>query len=198
MICKIYFGSQRSSIWQSIMNQREWTNYKLHLQYDDPVSNVDRAASWSSVKRRESSCQVSWCVFLKLLAHLWIVVEIGICSAEDQNMQSSKWGFAHRIMCVFQHHCRQEPWHPFLDGVRETVNESTYANDSGVPLTDSSIVNWRYAIRELNLSRQFDKSVLDQRVDKIKRRCDYWPTFKVTTLRLGDSRSIPDKVLNRS
>lgn len=78
-----------------------------------------------------------------------------------------------RIMCVFQHHCRQEPWHPFLDGVRETVNEGAYANDSGVPLTNSSVVNWRYAIRELNLSRQFDKSVLDQRVDKIKRRCDY-------------------------
>jgi hypothetical protein len=101
-----------------------------------------------------------------------MVVEIGICSAEDQDIQSSKWKVAHRIICMFQHYCRQEPWHPFLDGVRETVNKGAYANDSSVPLTDSSTVNWRDAIRELNLSRQFDESVLGQRVDKIKRRCD--------------------------
>lgn len=60
-------------------------NAKQDVQYDDPVISVDSADSCSSVKRLESSCHVSWCVFLKLLAHLRTVVDTGmgsyVCSA---------------------------------------------------------------------------------------------------------------------
>lgn len=31
-----------------------------HIQYEDPDSSVDNAASWSSVNFLQSSCQVSW------------------------------------------------------------------------------------------------------------------------------------------
>lgn len=81
-------------------------------------------------------------------------------SCRDRNLQRNESGetirqtsCAHRIMCMLQHYCRQEPWHPFLDGIRETVDESTYANDSSVPLADSGIVYRRFTTRELDLSR---------------------------------------------
>jgi hypothetical protein len=81
-------------------------------------------------------------------------------SCRDRNLHLKKseesvrqTSFAHRIVCMFQHYCCQESRHPFLDGIRETVDEGTYTNDSSVPLANSSIVNWRFTMRELNLSR---------------------------------------------
>lgn len=56
---------------------------KINAQYEEPDSKVESAASWSSLKRLQSSCQVSWCVLLKLLAHLRTVVEIGICKKDN-------------------------------------------------------------------------------------------------------------------
>jgi len=55
-------------------------------------------------------------------------------------------------MCMFQHDCRQEPWHPFLDGVRETVDEGTYTDDSSMTLADRGIIERRFAMRKLDLS----------------------------------------------
>ena len=43
-------------------------------------------------------------------------------------------------MCMFQHYCRQEFWHPPLDSVGEAVDQRAYANDSCVALSESKIV----------------------------------------------------------
>ena len=54
---------------------------------------------------------------------------------------------AHRIICVFRQDIRQQLRHELLHGVRVTVDQGAYTEDSGVPLSNSQIVFHRLAIR---------------------------------------------------
>jgi hypothetical protein len=139
-------------------------NPRDHAQYDDPVSKPLSAASWSSLNRFASSCHVSWCVFLKLAAHLRTALEIGIWRARtrQRTARAGRPGATHRVVRVLGEHAREKLGHPALDRVRVCVDERAHAEDRRVPLADRARVRGRAARRERLAREQAREAFLER------------------------------------
>jgi hypothetical protein len=112
------------------------------------------------VNRVESSCHVSWCVFLKLLAHLRTDVEMGICRASSALHAQAQANGAHGVVRVLREHAREQLRYPALDRVRVAVDERADAEDRRVPLAHRHVVRRRLAGRQVRLPQEAEEPVL--------------------------------------